>query len=571
MTTGLESAKTDSPNHLVKPLPFMMKVFLGAMSLSIVGASTPESLRSPENQVFQFAYSGTCTNWPDGSATKSTGYLWIPENCPKIRGLVIFCTNVPEHLLVNHPAIRQACERNSLGIAWFVPTFWNFNGFKGLREAAEKEGEAAKTALQNNLRKMQVGFFQQMLDGLANVSGYREVASVPWLPMGESGHLLMVTGLVDEHPERCIAAVCIKNPQYPKDRTVPMLWTLGTAQEWGQKKSDVRKSWLGQRGWGRDATWPLSALIEPGSGHFFCTDRMAAYFGKYIDAMAKVRLPSEGAAGLKPVDLESGFLAWLPSPKDTNPPVSPYKDSPPGDRNRLWFQTEELAREAQDFSRVNWEAKTQMPTVEAAENCTVDPFVFQDSISKVNVSTDSEFALKGVMLPSIPQGFEGQGEPLSTTDGTPCVNWICGPVAPLGNNRFRISLDRTWKSAACYLAAVQQGTPDVRYALQPLAVNLQENREGKPQIITFENIPDIKDGTGTVPLTAKSDSGLPVSFYVESGPAIVKGNSLILTKAPPGAAYPVAVTVAAWQWGRNTEPKTQTAPVVKQTFHLLKN
>lgn len=538
---------------------------------SIPPATTVSSGHSPENQVFQFAHSGVCTNWPDGSATKSTGYLWIPENCGKIKGLVIFCTNVPEHLLVNHPSIRQACEQNSLGLVWFVPSFWNFNGFKALWESAQKEGEQAKTAFQNNLRKTQVGFLQEMLEGLANVSGYREVSSVPWLPMGESGHLLMVTGLVDERPERCMAGICIKNPQYPKDRTVPMLWSLGTAQEWGQKKSDVRKSWLGQRGWGRDATWPLSAIIEPGTGHFYCTDRMAAYFGKYIDAMAKARLPADGAPGLKPVDLESGFLAWLPSPKDTNPPVSSYRDSPPGDRNRLWFPTEALARDAQDFSRVNWEAKTQMPTVEAGENCSMEPFVFQDSIGRVNVTTDSEFSLKGALLPAIPQGFVGEGDTLATTPGTPSVRWICGPVAPLGNGRFKVALDRTWKAASCNLAVIQEGSQDVRYALQPLAVNLVENKEGNPQTITFDPIPDVKEGTGSVSLTAKSDSGLPVSFYVESGPATVKDHVLTLTKVPPGAAYPVAVTVAAWQWGRNADPKVRTAPIVKQTFHILKN
>ena len=88
--------------------------------------TSPEEMRSPENEVFQFMQSGTCTAWADSSKTNATLYLWIPENCKKLRGLVIMCTNVPEHMLVGHPAIRKACEANALGIIWSTPTFMNF-------------------------------------------------------------------------------------------------------------------------------------------------------------------------------------------------------------------------------------------------------------------------------------------------------------------------------------------------------------------------------------------------------------------------------------------------------------
>ena len=242
-------------------------------------AISSEALRSPVNQVFQFMYSAASAPRANGSTAKGTLYLWVPEECKKVRGLVIMATNVPEHMLAGHPAIRKACADNDLALVWGVPSFWSF-----VKEVTVKE---------------QVDYLQQLLEGLAGVSGYEEVATVPWLPMGESGHLLMVTGIVDQRPDHCIAGICIKNPQYPKDRTVPMLWTLGTAQEWGQKKGDVRTSWLGKRGWGREATWPLSCLIEPGTGHFYCTDRMAEYFGKHIAAAAKARLSDDGSPVLK--------------------------------------------------------------------------------------------------------------------------------------------------------------------------------------------------------------------------------------------------------------------------------
>ena len=54
-------------------------------------------------------------------------------------------------------------------------------------------------------------FCKELLDGLAKTSGYDEVATVPWLPIGESFHLLMVDALVEAAPQRCIAGIWLKN------------------------------------------------------------------------------------------------------------------------------------------------------------------------------------------------------------------------------------------------------------------------------------------------------------------------------------------------------------------------
>lgn len=32
--------------------------------------------------------------------------------------------------------------------------------------------------------------------------------------------------------------------------------------------------------------------------------------------------------------------------------------------------------------------------------------------------------------------------------------------------------------------------------------------------------------------------------------------------------FPIEVTVAAWQWGRDTEPKVQTAEIVRRSFRI---
>ena len=88
-------------------------------------------------------------------------------------------------------------------------------------------------------------------------------------------------------------------------------------------------------------------------------------------------------------------------------------------------------------------------------------------------------------------------------------------------------------------------------------------------IVSFEPIQDVPEGAGSVPLKAKSDAGLPVEFFVVAGPAVVRDGRVAFTPIPPRTKFPVSVTVAAWQWGRGTEPKIKTADVVTRTFRIL--
>ena len=544
---------------------FRLVAFLAA-ALALTAAP-----RSPENQVFQWAHTGTSAPWPDGSTRTATVYLWVPEHCARVRGLVILATNVPEHMLVGHDAIRRACRENDLALVWGVPTFWRFG------KAAPAVGETpvdVKTLLGSDAR--QVAFLEQLLEGLAAKSGYAEIARAPWLPIGESGHLLMVVGLVNERPARTIAAICAKNPQTPKDTTVPMLWTLGTGQEWGQSKVDIRDHWKNTGNypkWIADrakADWPLSIIVEAGTGHFHCTDAMADYFGRYISAAARARLPDKVGDPLKPVPLAAGMLANLPLPgiAESELALLPAGTAPAGERDRAWFFHAELAQEAQRLTRANWDAAPQFVGFTAGAGAKLDPFSL-NSVTRATIATDGEFEIGAELLERIPAGFIGAGEPLARGQGPARVEWICGPVAPVAPGKFRIALDRTWKTgAACYLIASHDGDATTRRTVQPLHVTLVENKDGAANKITFDRIADQTVGASGVELKAKASSGLPVQFFVVSGPAVVRGNRLEFTPLPPGAKFPVEVVVAAWQWGRPAEPKVRTAEIVRQTFFL---
>jgi hypothetical protein len=59
-----------------------------------------------------------------------------------------------------------------------------------------------------------------------------------------------------------------------------------------------------------------------------------------------------------------------------------------------------------------------------------------------------------------------------------------------------------------------------------------------------------------------------VSYYVVSGPATVNGDKLEFTEIPIKSAYPIKVTIVAYQWGRITAPLYQSAQPIAQSFLL---
>ena len=549
-----------------RPLPSSLPLLATVIALS-VGAGTGWSAEpTPVNQVFQFMQAGTCTAWSDGQPTKATSYLWIPEACTRLRGLVIMCANVPEHRLVGHEKIRKACTDNDLGIVWSTPSFMNFKRTEpGKPKMSEEHGTS-------------VAFLQQQLDGLAKISGYAEVATVPWLPMGESGHLIMVDALMETRPDHCIAGIFIKNSHLPpKNRQTPTLVVYGTAQEWGQDKSDIRSQWnnvgktydgiLNQRK--NNPDWPFSYLIDGESGHFDCSERLTAYFARYIDLVAKARLSTDGSPTLKPIAITSGFVADLPVPGHAGKPVQAATAKSP----LPWFFSEDQAKEAQAIASINWQAETQLPQFLDAQHQPL-PHDFNGITAIKSVAFEADgltFTVRTSLAETIPTDFLNPGEKLAQGPGTPTIEWLCGPLEPLGGNRFRIALDRVWLGGGgTYLGARQAGTPTIRGILEPTGVDLRSlrNAKGKAQKITFDPIPDPDSGATTVNLTASADSGLPVSFFVVAGPAIIDGGKAVLTSIPPRTKRPVEVTIAAWQWGRADEPQVRMAEIVRQTFRV---
>lgn len=515
---------------------------------------SPEAGRHAANAAFQWSVTNRHV-YPGDLISSPTTYLWIPENCEKVRGLLVMGQNVPEQMLSSHPLIRKICEEESLGIVYSCPSWLRFPKPNDPKEHSD--------------------FFKEIVSSLAEVSGYREVASVPWLPIGESGHLILVDNLIEGAPERCIAGIFVKNPHVaPKNRTVPQLTIFGTAQEWDQDKTDIRSNWnkmepvkglFKQRADHPD--WALSLVVDGHSGHFECSEKIVAVIARYIRSATKARL---GGESLKRISMDNGWIADLALPGHQALPPKRFVDASPDEQHLPWFFDLDAALEAQNTSRINWEAQTQMVGF-AGEDGEILPFSFRGVPWDLPVHYEEDgitFSFKAQQLDKLPTHFVGADSVLAQTENKPVIEWMCGPFIPLGAGRFQLAMDRTFPIAN-YVCIRTKGNSNVREIVTPGGFNIEARKEGLDQSIDFEKISDVVAGTSSLDLKAKATSGLPVRFFVKSGPAAVSECRLSFTKIPPGSRYPIEVTVCAWQWGRDRGEKIKSAPTASQTFRIL--
>jgi hypothetical protein len=149
-----------------------------------------------------------------------------------------------------------------------------------------------------------------------------------------------------------------------------------------------------------------------------------------------------------------------------------------------------------------------------------------------------------------------------------------GALFQTGPNTFQVAarsggLTRQGQPWEPWIMAYQPGDMEYRSADKPAHILIDvRNTQGLSQEIAFRKIPDVDRLERQITLTATSNSGLPVQFYVESGPASVEGNTLHLLAVPPRSRYPVRVIVSAYQWGRVEEHPVQSAGPETQEFFI---
>jgi hypothetical protein len=403
--------------------------------------------------------------------------------------------------------------------------------------------------------------------------------------MGHSANGQFSWNVPNWNADRTIAAIPIKTVPLPKSLSfmhVPLCYLVGETTEWPQYRD-------GRPG-NRDFFWPvvrdsaialrsadeynqIGVVTDPGGGHFDWSEHQAQFTALYIRKACRYRLPKNaaeiGPVKLNKINTRSGWLTdtgGMETDKFEPAPYSQYK----GDPNKAyWFFDEETARAAAAFQGDRKKRLRQMLTF--VEDGRALP-VAKQGFAPLKFQPEQDgltFEVEGAFLSEMPPELVGAGEKLGHAQGPIKFRVITGPAIQTGPETFRVQFDRGGMGGAIWIQEEHPGDDLYRRAVQPGQMSLpQKNTKGKTQTINFPKIVNQKRSVKTIKLTAKSDSGLPVDYYVVAGPAEVEGDTLKLTPIPVRSKYPVKITVVAYQWGRTIEPLYQTAQPEEQTFTI---
>ena len=497
-----------------------------------------------------------------------TTYLWIPPECATVRGLIAAFANLTERQWLEDPAVRKVAERQCLGIVWIGP------GDESILNADMKPGAGEA--------------FQATLRALARVSGFPELEFAPVIPTGHSAHGQFAWRFAQWAPERTIAAIPIKTVPLPQDLElpgIPILYIVGETTEWPQ----YRDGRIGDR----DFFWPhvrdsalrlrqadpetlIGVATDPGGGHFDWSQADGRLLALFIDEACSARLPRQapahGPVHLRPIQANQGWLTDSAGVQPDRWPPEPYANDQGNASKAYWFFDREMAEAAARFNGDRVARKHQMLTFE--QDGALLPVATQ-GFAPLRFEPEEDgitFKLKPAFLPAIPPELVAAGTPLGHADGPIHLEVITGPAELLAPDTFRVAMGRGDDDGNIWIEEENDGDQEFRKAVQPGKLSFPARlTEGTPQQIQFDPVPDLRPTAAPIRLHASSTLGLPVRFYVNYGPASVKGDRLVLNEIPKYARSPIEVEVIAYQWGRLADkfgPGIQSAETISRKFRI---
>jgi len=491
-------------------------------------------------------------------------FLWIPANCKQIRAVVVGNHNMLEEGIMEHPTFRKQVAELGIAEIWITP---------GLSQIWEPNKENAQIA------------FDEMMNSLAEISGYSELKFAPIIPIGHSAMATFPWNFAAQNPDRTLAVLSIHG-----DAPSTNLTGYGRKNlEWYNLKIDGIPGLMveGEYEWWEARVQPaldykkqnpnacVSFLCDAGRGHFDYSEQLVDYLALFIQKAVKYRLPTASKLNepvkLIPVNAEKGWLAerWH---KDTisSTKSASYADYKGDKNNAFWYFDKEIARKTEKiYSQQCGKREQYLGFVQNGNLLSFNTKLHARINAKFEPEADGlTFHVKAVFTDTLCTKLVDEH-----AKGKALITRICGPIERINDSTFtvrfyRMGLNNTKRTADIWLIAANEGDKYYKSTVQQLNIHIPyRNTVGKEQQITFDSIPDVNQSIKSVDLHATSDSGLPVYYYVQEGPAEIKGGKLVLTKIPPHAKFPIKVIVVAWQYGRNIEPKLKTAtPVVKQFY-----
>lgn len=486
-------------------------------------------------------------------------FLWIPEKCRKVRGVILCQHNMIEEGILENAAFRKTMTQLGFAEVWITPGLdITFDFTKGVDR-----------------------HFERMMQSLADVSGYEELATAPIVPMGHSALASYPWNFAAWNPNRTLAVISIHGDSPLTDLTgsgrpnpdwgnrtiegVPGLFVMGE-YEWWEERIQPGFNYVEKH-----PKTPISFFADAGHGHFDYSTELIDYLALFIKKAAQYRLSKKENPRLHPIYPQKGWLMdrWR---KDSLPTAqaSPYALYKGNRKQASWCFDKEMADETERFyAKARGKKNQQLGFIQHGNiikpagghaNYNLEFMPLEDGVS---FHLKSFFADTSRIKPT-------SNHPNSKVN----IDRICGPVRKINDTTFQISFYRMGfnnpkRTNDIWLLASNKGDERYKSAVQQLDMRFPlVNKEGRAQQVTFPTIPNQKVGTNTLPLTAIADSGLPVYFYVKEGPVELQDSNLVFTKIPPKSKFPMKVTVVAWQYG--ISGKVQSAEPMEQSFYIEK-
>jgi hypothetical protein len=482
--------------------------------------------------VFQYAVP---VQRPDGKTVRA--YLWLPPAVERIRGLMVGGTVLSEGHIASHPEVRAACARSGLGILLFSPHL-----------DAVFNATASAPVLERTLAE------------LAAVAAAPELVQVPLLPFGHSVGTIWTRNLLFWQPGRMIGGIFYKGGfGIPEGRAlgeldgIPLLHIQGRFEEFGPASDGRLRPDQGEdrSTGGRTAMAQLSALragrpdflmgllVEDGATHYALNEPVARTIAAYVEAAVRLRL--DDAGGTVPVPRDRGVT--VPG-ADVFAPASDRPSDAPG----FWYPDQAVAGRVAALHRG---AGREPQFVSAADGKGNPRKVAHDMRlpTQPEWTGPGEFRVRAAFWEVVPDLYPGRGATAAHAATPPRVAIFAGPVEAVGEDRFRITLD-TRLGDRIFLTAWHPGDDRFRWAEQSIGVRAPiPLTKGASQAIAVALPPRLPRSALPLPLSATASSGLPVSWYVDHGPARIIDGRLELADLPLRATGPVALRIVATQYG----------------------
>ena len=219
----------------------------------------------------------------DETKKEPEAFLWVPAHCERLSAVMWSQQNMTEETLFEMPSFRDSLAEMGVGLIWIAP---------GIDQ-------------QWDVRKGTQKVFDQMVNDLAEVSGYTELREVPLIPFGHSAMATFPWNFAAWNPERTLAVV-----SFHGDAPRTNLCGYGRENlEWGRTRNIDGIPGLmieGEYEWWEARVNPalafrmmypescISFLCDTGRGHFDVSEQTAHYISRFIRKALEQRLPADG-------------------------------------------------------------------------------------------------------------------------------------------------------------------------------------------------------------------------------------------------------------------------------------